>query len=199
MDTATILECIHLWSEVHKDGRLLVDYFSQGNCFLLDKPEKVVNSNSLHVYPGIFQGDLMFFVIPEEYDKEEYSAVIDQYVTVCPVSWRVAGIHTISASEANYRIKLWEDNYETWVPEQASTVDGVFLAFDVAVIDFEEDTSEMILALKPNGQQGIAYDADLIVEGMSPTSTSIKYDDYVRSVPPYSPAAMSSSFYLLNP
>ncbi|RZK63493.1 MAG: hypothetical protein EOO92_28715 [Pedobacter sp.] len=176
----------------------MVDYFSQGNCFIFDKPDYIVNSNSLHVYPGIFQGALLFFVIPEEYDKQEYSTDIDKYVTVCPVSWRVAGTHTISASEANYRINLWIDDYETWVPAQANTADGVFLAFDVAVVDFEEETSEMILALKPNGQQGIAYDADLIVEGMNPNSTKIKYDDYVKPVPPFPPSAAATSFYLLQ-
>lgn len=197
MNTVTIKESIQHWIAIREDATSINQQFVQGNCFSYDVPSYIDTSEEVHVYPGVNEGQLYFFVIPAAYDKDEYSDVISDYTEVCPIQTIVGGgnDHEITSAEAQARILAWENNYQTWVPQQIATVDGMFEAFSVAVQDFETQKVVMTLGLKESDKKGV-YSADLIVT--NDMGNLVAYDDFSRPVPPYSATASIESFYLLS-
>lgn len=190
-----IITSLHNWKAIQHDGTALVHYFKQGNCFFYKFDNSGKSSESVHAYPGIFQGDLYFFLILAEYDCAEYSAHIENYISACPVLFNL-GSNRLPPSIAKTRIKLWDNEYPTWVPNQAATADGIYLAFDIEVEDFEVSDTQLNFALRATGEETTVYAADMIVTNRD--STEVYYDDFSHPVPPFTPTASAESFYLLQ-
>lgn len=198
MDTITIKQSIQNWISIRENASSINKRFEQGNCFSFEVPDYMSTSDDVHVYPGVNEGVLLFFVIPAQYDDAAYEDDISTYTTVCTVGFSVGGgnDHEITSAEAHARILAWEDYHETWVVNQIATIDGMFEAFSVAGQDFECKEVVMTLGLK-NGE-GKKLLADLIVT--NDKSDVIVYDDFVKPVPPFDAAATSlNKFYLLTP
>ena len=195
MDTNTILASIQNWQAIRQNDTQLITYLGQGNCFGYDFTPPAIASGFIHAYPGIHGGQLKFFLIPSAYDNATYAKDIDLYTTVCPVMWAM-GTNRIPTASARARINAWKNNYQTWVPVQTKTVDGIFMAFNIAVQDFEVQDTKLTLGLKGGGTTASPYVADLIVS--NPTASAIYFDDYSQPVPPFSATAAASDFYLLQ-
>lgn len=167
-----------------------------GNCFEYNKSDIPAGSTLLHAYPGIYKEKLYFFVIPQEYDNENYVGSFYKYTIACPVYYNLES-NRIPESEAKARMKNWQNNYKTWIPDQLMSDVGMFQVFKVDTIDFEFDKSLVNMGLC--SQKELTLDrADLIVTNLDSTKVNV-YDDYSVPVPPYGPAAAQTDFYLLNP
>ena len=135
-------------------------------------------------------------MIPSKYDTEQYESELDKYITVCPVvPSPPTSSHRILEAEAKERIDRWKENYKSWVPKQAETSDGIFLAFNIGVEDFEVADTVLNFALKLDSNP-TKYKADMIVT--NPTVTEVFYDDFVTPVPPYGATVSANSFYLMQ-
>jgi hypothetical protein len=195
MDIPTIRASIAAWGAISHNGSAMVSQFAQGNSFIINMPVYAASSPYMHVYLGIYQGQLTFFVIPSNFDTAQYSGTINNYVTVCDAIWTLqGGTDRITAAQAHLRMDTWQQHYGTWVPAQAATTNGVFRAFSIPMGDFEAPTCNLVLGLKVNASATMGYDPDMIV--INPMATTTYYDDFVEPVPPFSATALSSSFYL---
>jgi len=197
MDTTTIKQSIANYTAIVKNAPALVTLYGQGNCFnyVLPSPKQLASSLSIHAYPGIYEGNLNFFLIPAAYDVSTCSD-INAHTQVCPVIWDLTS-NRIPTKEAKARIKRWGDLYTTWIPQQVASTNGMFQAFDIEVQDFEVKTVKLHLGLAGNTATPGVYTADLIVTNAD--QNVVYYDDFVTPVPPYGTAATQSSFYLLQP
>ena len=197
MDINTIKAAIQAWGAIHHNGSAMVQMFQQGNSFLYSLPNYAAGSPRVHVYPGIYQNNLLFFVIPSNYDSAQYAATINNYVTVCDARWFTSGTHDrITFAEAHDRIERWHNHYHNWVPARANTVNGVFQAFSIPIQDFETTDVGMVLGLKLQLGETMDQKADMIVVNQMP-NRKIYFDDFVRSVPPYGATENPSDFYLM--
>jgi hypothetical protein len=196
MTSAMIIDAIAAWKAILTDGKAMVSYFDQGNRFSYENASYPETSEYIHAYLGIHDNKLMFFLIPEAYDKEEYAVTIDEYTRVCPVYWTLAGSHTIPDLEAKARMDRWKDEYKSWVPKQAEQPVGMFRAFNIYADDFESEGCVCSLGLQIGGVEGFKT-ADLIVANQN-DKTLIQFDDYVKPVPPFSASAAAENFYLLQ-
>jgi hypothetical protein len=198
MTTPAIKAAIQAWGNITKNASAMLPLFAQGNSFVFNMPTHIANSPSMHVYLGIVnvQGTnkLMFFSIPSNLDNAS-TPNIHLHVVVSPAIW-VYGGGRILAAEALARIDRWADNYQTWVPARAATAVGVFRAFDIPMEDYESSQSNLILGLKLEPTETLGQQADMIVKNVE--NSNIYYDDFVQAVPPYSPVAQASSFYLMS-
>lgn len=196
MDTITIKQSIQNWIAIINDADAVNEKFLQGNCFNYDVSPDLLSDGQVHVYPGIFEGRLLFFVIPAQYDNENYEDVIGEYTAVCPIVFNLGGSHEISEPVAQARMLAWQDNYQTWVPQQIATIDGLFQAFVVDTVDFQAKKVIVSLALKTSVDKP-EFVADLIIS--NDMKDYISYDDFTHPVPPYGSAAMAKeNFYLLS-
>lgn len=194
MTTDTILASIQNWLAIRNNDAQLISFLSQGYTFEYDFNTQET-SPYIHAYPGINNGQLYFFMIPSNYDCEEYSKDIDLYTTICPVTWPM-GTNRIPSSTAKARINAWKNNYQIWVPKQTKTTDGIFMAFNIAVQDFESFDPTVSLGLKGSGTTASPFTAELIVT--NPTASAVFYDDYTTPVPPFGASATVNDFYLLQ-
>ena len=197
MDTTTIKQSIANYTAIVKNAPALVTLYGQGNCFnyVLPTAKELASSLSIHAYPGIYEGNLHFFLIPAAYDVSTCTD-IGFHTQVCPVIWDLTS-NRIPTKEAKARIKRWSDLYTTWIPQQVASTNGMFQAFDIEVQDFEVKGVKVHLGLAGNTATPGVYTADLIVTNAD--LTAVYYDDFATPVPPYGAAATQSSFYLLQP
>ncbi|AXG72926.1 hypothetical protein DVK85_01235 [Flavobacterium arcticum] len=197
MTNEVIKESINKWGDISRDGAALVSYFEQGNSFFFDinrYEEEILED--IHAYPGIYDGRLIFMLIPSQYDKEEYAADIWKYVTPSPVIWSLGG-GRIPEGIAKDRIERWNKNYKIWTPKQAATTDGMFLAFKIDAEDFELPDSQVNFALRKDTTDPLALSIiDLVITNKD--ESKVFYDDFVTPVPPYNASAVPESFFLLS-
>ncbi|ALM47487.1 hypothetical protein AMR72_00410 [Flavobacterium psychrophilum] len=196
MTTEEIKQSIASWTSTRENAKVLNKKFQQGNSFSYDVPPYADASSYLHVYPGLFDGQLLFFVIPAEYDNEQYAEEIDKYTIVCPAENGLSGGHNITPTEANARILAWEEHHVAWIQQKVNTVDGVFQAFEIATEDFEAASVVITLGLKKTPKAELDFNADMIVTNK--INTQLVYDDFSRPIPPFSSTADVQSFYLLS-
>lgn len=196
MTSQDIIQSIANWTAILENGKELGKILEQGNCFLYPKIVPGLPSQYIHAYPGIFEGHLKFFLIPEAFDKDEYKDVIDLHTHVCPVSWSLFGSHTIPDLVAEARINRWITHYKSWSENQSKEPNGMFRAFGIPAEDVVAGEVLITLGLELGGVEG-AMTADLIVANVG-TKALIEFDDYVQPVPPYSSTLLEGSFYLLN-
>lgn len=206
MNSIIIKESIANWEAIRQDNAQLLQYLDQGSFFNFNRQVYPKVSPSIHAYPGIYEGKLYFFLIPSEYDKEEYSDEIDKYVTVCDVTditaiidesqiLTVTGQNRITETEAKKRINAWKKNYKSWIPKQVASAIGIFKAFSIPCDDFVFNTAQINFALKVSSELPGGFEADLII--ISNNGKETFYDDFVTPVPPFSPSLAPESFYLL--
>ena len=199
MEVKVIAQSLANWAAISKQSDKLVEYLSQGNSFIYNLPAYAVSSPNIHAYPAIHNSKLVFLLIPSQYDNELYAKQISKYVVVCPVGYLVEGGYgsdRIPAGVAKARMTCWDENYTAWVPKQAASTDGIFMAFSISNEDFEVDNVIINLALKANGEEAVPFTADLVVTNRE--ASKVYYDDFVTAVPPYGASAASNSFYLLS-
>lgn len=196
MNLNEIIASINNWNAISHDSDALLDVLAQGDCFHYRFENNGTEQESIHAYPGIHNNELKFFMIPAEYDTEQYESELDKYITVCTVvPSPPTSSHRILEAEAKARMDRWKDDYKTWVPKQAATSDGIFLAFNINTEDFEVADTVLNLALKLDNNP-TKMKADMIVTNK--TVSEVFYDDYTEPVPPYTATASSTSFYLLS-
>jgi hypothetical protein len=196
MTSSEIVQSIQNWEAIRQDSETMIRYFGQGNCYSYSFPTYAQTSDFIHAYPGIYMGELYFFMIPAAYDKEEYSATIDQYTVPCLIGKLLGSDDRLSPGEAEARIKAWEDNYPLWIPAQVSGAYGIFEAFAIPVQDFEVEDVIITLGLKTVATAAGGFEADLIVTNGE--GKNAVYDDYCKPVPPFSAAPSEDEFYLLS-
>ena len=198
MDTNTIKASIANWTAICNNSAQLISYLGQGDCFMYDHVTYSLPSTHIHAYPGIYQGKLFFFLIPATYDNATYSATIAQYTTICPIQTVLGGAaDRVTPAVAKARIKAWEGNYKTWVPQQVNGNNGIFKVFVIPTQDFEAQTAQVSLALRASSAAIGGFKADLIVTNN--LGSQIVYDDFVEPVPPYGTSVYAQSrFYLLS-
>lgn len=187
-----IIDAIKTWNNLISKREIdpIQKALEQGDCFFY-RIKDIDNSNSVHAYPGIEDGKLIFFAIPSEFDCEKYKDQIEQYVETCHIIKNGQNSNQITDEEAKKRINNWLENYLEWISNQSKTSEGIFRAFVIPTDDdlLSTERVAVYLALK-NIDSSIKYSADLIIEKLSET-----YYDTVRPVPPFAP---SDSFYLLD-
>lgn len=191
-----IIDSIAAWQAIISDPESLTFYLNQGNTYTYDNLEYPDESETLHAYPGIYNGHLYFFMIPDAYDKEGNLDKLTDYVQCRPVMWTLMGTNKIPLIEGEIRIARWIEQYKHWIPVQVNQPAGMFKAFAIPAEDFSGQECLATLGLQIGGVEG-AKTADLIIANTS-TKTLIEYDDYSQPVPPYGPEALESSFYLLQ-
>ena len=198
MTSAEIIASIQDWELIRQDSELMITYFGQGNCYSYSFPEYARTSDFLHAYPGIYNNELYFFMIPSAYDKDEYHDTIDKYTTPCLLVNMVgSGEDRILSAEAKARIKAWEANYVTWTPAQVNGEYGIFEAFSIPAQDFEVEDVVVTLALKIDLTAAGGFEADLIIT--NDVGKQVVYDDFVNPVPPFSAAPTSEDEFSLLP
>ena len=200
MTNSDIITSINKWNSLvlskdPKAANTMVSLFQQGgNCFAYTLNQYSKECELLHLYPGIYKNELYFFVIPAEYDREEYKDDFSKYTTPCKVYFNL-GSNQIPDTVAKARIDRWKDTYKSWIPAQAKSAVGMFQAFTLEVGDFE--LKETIVTMGLLSDKSYALDtADLIVTNMD--DSLVLYDDAAKVVPPYGPTALTTDFYLLS-
>jgi hypothetical protein len=197
MDTTIIAQSLNNWKDIATQGDKLVDFLSQGNCFFYNRPDNTKTDGQIHAYPAIYDSRLVFLVIPAEYDNQQYKEQLSKYVEVCPLVFvSPNGSNRIPDGVAKERVENWDKHYNSWVPKQSATTTGIFMAFTIAVEDFEVKETIVNLALMANGEQDIPFTADVVISNKE--ANKVYYDDFAKSVPPYSLTATANSFYLLT-
>lgn len=197
MNSTTIKASIANWGAIRSDKEQVIRYLGQGDFFTLDVPTYPIVSPSIHAYPGIYNGILYFFLIPSEYDKEQYSDTIDEYTTICKVVGLLGGEQDrITDLEAKKRISAWKRNYKTWATDQIASPIGIFMAFSIPASDFECVCPQVNFGLKVKPAMPGGFQADLIITNIN--GQQVFYDDFVTPVPPFSATIVPESFYLLS-
>jgi hypothetical protein len=196
MTSSEIIQSIQNWEDIRQDSELMIRYFGQGNSYAYSFPSYGSSSDFIHAYPGIYMGELYFFMIPSAYDKEEYSTTIDKYTEPCLLVNTLGSDDRLSPGEAEARIKAWESNYPVWVPAQVNGAYGIFEAFAIPKQDFEVENVVVTLGLKTDATASGGFEADLIVTNGE--GKNAVYDDFSKPVPPYSAAPSQEDFYLLS-
>lgn len=200
MTDSEIISSINQWnalalSKDAKSAEIMVWLFENGGdsfAYTLDKYSE--QCETLHLYPGIYEDELYFFVIPAEYDNANYTGSFYKYTTPCKVYYNLQS-NQIPDVVAKERIKRWKDTYKEWIPAQAKSPVGMFQAFALDVSDFE--LKETIINMGLLSDKSYALDtADLIVTNMD--ENLVLYDDAATVVPPYGPSALTTDFYLLS-
>jgi hypothetical protein len=194
MTINAITKCIKDYKDLLVDSTALVDLFAQGNCFLYELPENVAGSDAIHAYPVIFEGNLVFLTIPSKYDTEDYAANINDYVTPYPAMWNLT-TNRIPQKEARILIDAWGNDYSTWIPAKCTETDAMFRVFSIPMSDFEIAETQVNLALKPDAETPVTFNADIVVTNRE--QSDVYYDDFAKPIPPY-PLNATESFYLLT-
>jgi len=196
MTSAEITQSIANWENDRQNTAKLLGYFHQGNAFAFTIPAYAAASPKIHAYPGIYNNAFYFFMVPSNYDKDQYVNTINQYTTVCKVQTIVGG-GNIDSKEALLRIANWNNNYNTWVPQQVNSSIGIYEAFAIDIADFEVQSTKVSFALKSTPQATVSYAADLIVTNN--IGNVLAFDDFVQSVPPFGAAAIAQANFALLP
>lgn len=151
-----------------------------------------------HVYPGVEDNRLVFYIISSNFDNEkgyQDKAVIKSN------SIALQATLPIPDSEAVKRIALWQSTYEKWIDKQVRTPENIFQAFFVPADDLAFDTDvNVYFALAEDKDKPDVIEADLIISRSADSLRVDKFFDLVRPVPPFKPidGMDQVSFYLLS-
>lgn len=195
-----IISSINSWNQLvlakdSKSAQVITTLFEDSGdsfTYALDQYSEV--SELLHLYPGIYKGKLYVFVIPAEYDKEEYLGSFYKYTVSCEVNYNLQS-NQIPEGVAKARMDRWKNQYKTWIPQQVSSAVGMFQVFTLEPADFELKKSIVNMGLLSPKHESLDR-ADLIVTNID--GDTVIYDDAAGVVPPYGPSAAATNFYLLN-
>jgi hypothetical protein len=201
-----IVESINSYLAIITDPKALQTCFSQGNYFYYDYKSVANRYSHIHAYPGIYNDQLYFFMVPAEYDNPQSLDILSEHTQCClvvggekgPVEPGAPGTHRIPDNEALERIIAWEDNYMEWIPKQVDSKDGIFQAFNISTQDFESENDAIFLGLKQVLGNTTGFVADLIVANNDQAAQAMVFDDFIKSVPPFGTVALQEKFFLLN-
>jgi hypothetical protein len=151
MGIEEIKKAIGEWSNARTSAEDVLTYLKQGNCFKIERANydlwKAKSPKNLHVYLGVFDGQLQFVLIDSESDKNPVanvgSIIVQDYYP--GLDLMNAGIvdHAVDGSvkvvDALKRVMKWSVFMESWVRNNVETSAGIFQAF---VIPFSDLTSQ---------------------------------------------------------
>lgn len=188
-----IKKAIGEWSIARTSEEDVLTYLKQGNCFKIERSNydlwKAKSPKNLHVYLGIFDGQLQFVLIDSESDKDPSanvgSIVVQDYYP--GLDLMDAGIvdHATDGSvkvvDALKRVMKWNVFMESWVRNNVKSSAGIFQAF---IIPFSDLTSQFEVAgcdetMVIFGLKG--KDADLMLWGMPKSVENIGVRSAVAS------------------
>lgn len=183
------------WKEAaEKDVNAIIKGFEKGNCFYFDRPKDLPERGVVHIYPGLMDTQIYFFVIPQEYDNAAYADSWEKYMQGYEVTWNLAG-NRIPEEEARTRVVFWDEGHEEWLPA-AQKAGGIFLVFTIENIDFEVEKSIVNMALRKDVNFETDFVADMIVTNVD--NTAVYYDDFGKPCPPICNASAMQGYYLLS-
>lgn len=170
---------------------LMQQWYGQGNMFSFQRdpgnqpippdPEAYV-----HAYPGIHNGQLVFFVISAYLDSPN-TVNIENYVQVCPIATgtptATSTTGNIPVSEALMRIDAWNTGHNAWLQANIAATDSIFQCYIIPQNDTATGNQHnAFLALNSDsGAPGGAI-ADAIIEDIG--SGQLVYMDTVDFIPP---------------
>lgn len=194
------------WNNARNSNGLqqMLDWLNQGNMFyfqpdMTNQPVPGQNKAYVHVYPGVMNGMLKFFVISAYYDRAEFASTIEEHIQVCNIAEATPGSNNslvMPTELALSRIDNWDVHHNHWIAENISTEDSIFQAFCVPQSDtITSIQNSAFLALKGDQNGPEDFSAELIIEG----SENLFFDT-VAPVPPFLESGHLSeeSFYLLD-
>jgi hypothetical protein len=178
--------------------------FNNLNAFAYQRDTTNPSDGYVHMYPGIYNGTFVFFVI-SAYKDVSTNTNIENDVETCATTWidpsNTSGGQlpdgAMPTQEAVGYIDNWINNYDDWITNNNGVGNGVFQAFTIPQVDTSYGNQHnAILGLKQNsGAAGVA--SDVIVQDVD--SSSIVYFDTALPVPPFETGVTAeAAFYLLS-
>ncbi|WP_320054581.1 hypothetical protein [uncultured Acetobacteroides sp.] len=178
MEIGEIRKAIGEWSKARTSSDDVLTYLKQGTCFKIEKSNynlwKTKSPKELHVYLGVFNGQLQFVLIDSESDKDPAvnigSIVVQDYYPGLNV--QDAGLidhatdGSIKVVDALKRVMKWTMFMESWVKDCVKSDAGVFQAFVIPFSDLSSQfeaagSHETLVVFGLNGKN-----ADLMLWGM---------------------------------
>jgi hypothetical protein len=205
------------WTASLNSPQEIINYLNQGNCFMITREMydkwNGHSPTSLHVYPAIFEDQLIFVLTDNVTDA---SSPIDwdyvflaNYCYGAPVKVKVNfgnqngnGGADPDTTEGLERIFRWEMNKNQWVTDTSGIGDGIFQAFNVPYSDLHTlfdngsiDTVYVLFGLI-EGERVLIPDLLLWNEIVNFAGTNITAD-MCRPVPPFGIADPETNYQIL--
>lgn len=218
MNIDEIKQALQNWEEARSSTPQMIETLSQGNGFHLRTPTiepPVGDDEFLHVYPGIFEGRLKFFIIPQDRDTvEQYHSPkgILPFIEIQDVQQlqdpdfpnNNLGDSEIPWQIAERRIDHWNNQRDPWIAETVPSHVGIYQAFAVPMQDLTGETLYSTY-FSLSGSVLPEFKADLVLwdhetNTLVPPAKNYGYGffDTVRPVPPFGGQVPLSSFFLLE-
>lgn len=155
----------------------------------------------VHLYPGIVNNELIFFVISAYKDVSTNTNIAND-VELCATTWINPGPPSSSSASAPDQsmpkkdalplIQNWINNYKPWISKNIGTTNSIFQGFKLPQMDSSYgNTHNAILALHENSS-AVGVIADVVVQDID--GQSVEYFDTAVPVPPFPPGV--GEFYL---
>ena len=151
MEIGEIRRAIGEWSKARTSANDVLAYLKQGTCFKIEKSNydlwKTKSPKDLHVYLGVFDGQLQFILIDSESDKDpdaniDSIVVQDYYPGLNVLDGGIvdhAKDGSVKVVDALKRVMKWTVFMESWVRNSVESSAGIFQAF---VLPFSDLTSQ---------------------------------------------------------
>jgi hypothetical protein len=178
MGIEKIEKAIGEWAKARTSATEVLGYLKQGTCFKIERSNydlwKAKSPKDLHVYLGVFDGQLQFILIDSESDKDPAanigSIVVQDYYPGLNV--QDAGLidhatdGSIKVVDALKRVMKWSMFMESWVKGCVKSAAGIFQAFIIPFSDLSSQFEavgchETLVVFGLNGRN-----ADLMLWGM---------------------------------
>lgn len=168
--------------------------FNNKNAFNYTRDTNNPTDGYVHVYPGVSNNTLVFFVISANKDVSGNSN-IENDIQVCASSWVNPGPNTQS-TYMTY-VQNWINNYDAWIGNNIGTTNSIFQAFALPQVDSSFGNQHIgILGLTQNSNAA-GVPADIVVQDSD--SSQYVYYDNALPVPPFGGGvSAASAFYLLS-
>ncbi|MCH2223660.1 MAG: hypothetical protein MK066_02745 [Crocinitomicaceae bacterium] len=208
MILSEITAAMQAWSVVRNNATALQNLFRGKNGFEIPANFEIIGEH-LHVYPGVVNNELYFFLIPAYYDNIVFKQTIANRVIACqtsslrldPITKRASAEEentSITENEASTSIGNWTNYSESWMESVVTTSSGMYKSFLVPMSDIEHGNQHStFFALKGDDP---TFVADLVTRDQT-NGNFIGFYDLARPVPPFGSSGTASSldeFYLLS-
>ncbi len=201
-----ITSALSNWKQARNQQGLNViqNFFNQVNMFNFqpDPTNQPVNGQSeayVHFYPGIENGNFVFFAISACYDTPQHQNNIQNYVQKCNLGFGqpqpATAVGNINWQEASARMTRWATNKNPWL---AANITKIYQAFCMPQNDGTQGTTHNAFFALKDASSIQDMVADLIIEDVK--NATIAYFDTIAPIPPYPPSGhlAESNFYLLS-
>lgn len=235
MKLLTIKSAIQEWKQNLDYYDIVADLLAQGSMFKVPKEILLTDTNtsnsvepllkSIHVYPGVIEGELKMFLINNVMDTKEafhkHGEKITEYIFMSDLNQlNMDQLNNFTEARTNpnssdrhfvgkEQILQWQLVWDQWLKTQISNVYGLFEAFTIPIMDIKDDYIYAFFALRLNDRKGNdrvqnQYLVDLIIwhdkKLYDAEMLGGELDDTVTPVPPFGgdSSTEESSFNLLN-